>query len=377
MAKERDKTTFKEYPSLILKGFLMGAADVVPGVSGGTMALILGIYNRLLLAIKSVDTSALKSLFSFKIVSFFQVFHWKFLIGLLIGIGSAIVFFTRIVPLPEIMYSHPEPIYGLYFGLILGSIFLLIKSLKQLELSSLFFIGLGTLIGWWIVNLVPTQTPETNIFVFFSGALAICAMILPGISGSFILLILGKYQFILSQVSLIGSDETPAAITILFFFGAGMIVGIALFSRFLSWLLARFHKPTLCVLIGFLIGSLSVIWPYQSRSYEETVRTSVVPFLDEKVQEILNNPVSDLEKPEFYRIQKIVSEDLPADERQVVLEKVKMKLIHSEPFLPSLKNADSDLRLKDGTKSLIWGFVSMLIGLVLVVGIEKLADREE
>ncbi len=139
MAIEHDKTTFKEYPSLMLKGFLMGAADVVPGVSGGTMALILGIYNRLLSAIKSVDTSALKSLLSFKIASFFQAFHWKFLMGLLTGIGSAIVFFTRIVPLPEFMYSHPEPVYGLYFGLILGSIFLLIKSLKQIEFSSLFF----------------------------------------------------------------------------------------------------------------------------------------------------------------------------------------------------------------------------------------------
>ncbi len=202
-------------------------------------------------------------------------------------------------------------------------------------------------------------------------------MILPGISGSFILLILGKYQFILSQIGLIGSDETATAITILFFFTAGMIAGITLFSRFLSWLLARFHKPTLCVLIGFLIGSLSVIWPYQSRTYEETVRTSVVPYMDEKVQDVLQNPVSASKKPEFYRIQKVLTEDLPADERQVVLEKVKMKLIHSEPFFPSFNNADSDTRLKDGTTSLVWGFISMLIGLLLVVGIEKLADKEE
>jgi putative membrane protein len=188
---------------------------------------------------------------------------------------------------------------------------------------------------------------------------------------------LGKYQFILSQIGLIGSDETASAITILLFFAVGMIAGITLFSRFLSWLLVRFHKPTLCVLIGFLIGSLTVIWPYQSRSYEETVRTSVVPYMDAKVQETLKYPVSASEKPEFYRIQKVLSEDLSEDERQVVLEKVKMKLIHSEPFLPSLNNADSDSRLKDGTTSLVWGFVSMLIGLVLVVGIEKLADKEE
>src|SRR5690606_12926017 len=143
----------------------------------------------------------------------FKTFHWKFLIGLLFGIGSAIVFFTRIIPLPEFMYSHPEPVYGLYFGLILGSIFLLIKSLKQLEISSILFIAIGTFIGWWIVNLVPTQTPESYLFIFFSGALAISAMILPGISGSFILLILGKYQFILSQIGLIGTEETVSAIT--------------------------------------------------------------------------------------------------------------------------------------------------------------------
>src|SRR5690606_29228646 len=125
---QSDKTSFKEYPSLLLKGFLMGAADVVPGVSGGTMALILGIYNRLLIAIKSMNGAAIKALLSFKLGTFFKTFHWKFLIGLLFGIGSAIVFFTRIIPLPEFMYSHPEPVYGLYFGLILGSIFLLIKS---------------------------------------------------------------------------------------------------------------------------------------------------------------------------------------------------------------------------------------------------------
>lgn len=371
----KDKTTFKEYPSLLLKGFLMGAADVVPGVSGGTMALILGVYNRLLDAIKSLSGNAIKSILTFKFSAFFETFHWKFLLGLVSGIFAAIIFFTRVIPLQELMFTKPEPIYGLYFGLILGSIFLLVKSLKQIDFSSLFFIVLGTAFGWWIINLVPTQTPENYAFIFGSGALAICAMILPGISGSFILLILGKYQFIFGQVKNIGGPETTSALLILFVFVLGMITGITLFSRFLSWLLKRFHKPTLCVLIGFLIGSLSVIWPFQERSFEEIVKQETVSYTDLRVSEIMQNGVES-NKPEFYRIALVINPDDLLQNRMVILEKVKKKLIHSDPFFPSFDSALTDTRLSNAKESLYWGFGAMLIGLFLVIGIEKLADKD-
>ena len=324
--QENDKTTFKEFPSLIAKGFLMGAADVVPGVSGGTMALILGIYKRLLIAIKSVDIKALKHIFQFKFADFFSVFHWKFLLSLLFGIGMAIIFFTRIVPLQVLMFSHPEPIYGLYFGLILGSIVLLVKNLKQLEISTFLFIGLGSFIGWWIVNLVPTQTPESNVFIFMSGALAISAMILPGISGSFILLILGKYQFILSQISKIGTDETLTAITILGVFAVGMLTGIIVFSRFLSWLLERFYRPTLSVLIGFLIGTLSVIWPYQVRTYKKIVKTEVVLKTDSKWADIQKQAGNE-DLPEYYVFKKEDNPVEPLHSQEVTVQKVKKKLM--------------------------------------------------
>ncbi len=371
--QKNDKTTFKEYPSLIIKGFLMGAADVVPGVSGGTMALILGIYKRLLTAIKSVDTKAINHLFRLKVTDFFSVFHWKFLLALVSGIGMAIIFFTRIIPLQVLMFSHPEPIYGLYFGLILGSIFLLVKNLKQLEISTFFFIGLGSLIGWWIVNLVPTQTPESNVFIFISGALAISAMILPGISGSFILLILGKYQFILSQISKIGSDETVASLTILGIFAVGMLSGIIFFSRFLSWLLQRFYRPTLSVLIGFLIGSLSVIWPYQVRTYEKIVQNELMLKTDSKWEKIKGQTGNE-NLPEYYLIFQNENPTESLTSQEVTVQKVKKKLIKSEPFFPSFSHADSDSRLKDGLFSLLFGFFSIAIGLLSVLGIQKLAE---
>ena len=375
MATKLDKTTVKEIPSLILKGFLMGAADVVPGVSGGTMALILGIYNRLLNAIKSVSLNSLKLLLRFNIGAFFSQFHWLFLSGLVSGIFGAIIFFTRIVPLQELMFTHPEPVYGLYFGLIIGSIFLLIKGLKQLEFSSILFIAIGAFIGWWVVNLVPTQTPESMAFIFGSGALAISAMILPGISGSFILLILGKYQFILSQVGKIGSDETVTALSILAVFATGMLIGITVFSRFLSWLLSRFNKPTLSVLIGFLIGTLSVIWPFQERTFEEIAQQKTVAYTDPIINEIKSADNSQ-QMPEFYRIVNVINPDDLTQNQLVIIEKVKRKLIHSDPFIPSLSTASNEPKLSSGEFSFYAGFGFMLVGLLLVFGIDRIAEKE-
>lgn len=297
---------------LYLKGFAMGSADVVPGVSGGTMALITGIYTQWLDAIKSVDAAAIRQLLQFRFTAAFATIHWQFLVVLLAGLFSAILFFTRVVPLPELIHTHPVPVYGLFFGLILGSVFVVGKDVGRFDTQALLFTVLGIAIGFWVVNLVPTETPDHPLFIFFAGAVAICAMVLPGISGSFILLILRKYDYVLGQFSLLGGAETLSALGVLVPFGLGVLTGIALFTRFLSWLLHQYRIPTMAVLIGFMVGSLWVIWPWQHRVYE-TVRGTD-------------------------------------------------KLIHSEPVLPALGDPD-----------VLVGVGMMALGLALLLILERLA----
>lgn len=222
---------------LWLKGFLMGSADIVPGVSGGTMALILGIYERLLSAIKSVNGTVIKDVLSFRLLQAVKQVHLLFLVMLFSGIATALAFFTKVVPLQVYMFTHPEIVFGLFFGLILGSIYVLVKAIEQRKGSMVVFIAVGTAVGLWVVQLVPTQTPEHPLFVFFSGVIAITAMILPGISGSYLLLIMRKYDFVLSNIGKLGGTETMEGFWALLPFIVGAVVGLALFSRVLSWLL--------------------------------------------------------------------------------------------------------------------------------------------
>lgn len=304
----------KERLILYLKGFAMGSADVVPGVSGGTMALITGIYTELLDAIKSFDLQAVRDLLRLRFAAVFARVEWKFLAVLLSGIFTAVIFFTRVVKLPVLMRTDPAAVYGLFFGLIVGSIWFVAKDIGKFDLRAVAFTGLGTIVGYWVVNLVPTETPENAFFIFFSGAVAICAMVLPGISGSFILLILRKYEFILGQIALLGTADTLSAVGILIPFGLGILTGITLFTRFLSWLLHHYTKQTMAVLVGFMIGSLWVIWPWQNRTY--------------------------------------------------VMVRDKERLLHSVPELPVVGSAD-----------FTWGVAMMVVGLVLVMVLERLARR--
>jgi len=245
---------------LAAKGFCMGAADVVPGVSGGTMAFILGIYAELIAAIKSFDSSWLLAILRLDIKTAISKPHFAFLIPLGTGLACALLFFTRIVHLPELLLEYPEQIYGLFFGLIVGSIVVLLSDMKNLKIRDYLMLLTGVIIGLIVFNLVPTQTPETSWFVFLSGALAICAMILPGISGSFILLILNKYAYIFNAIGYF-------KFSILLPFGLGAIAGLLLFSRVLSYLLSKYHQKTILFIGGLLIASLYVIWPFQERVY--------------------------------------------------------------------------------------------------------------
>ena len=367
-----DKTKWKETPYLMIKGFLMGSADIVPGVSGGTLALITGIYNRLINAIRSLDVPAIKDLFSFRFTAFFSRVHWKFLLILLSGAVLAVIFFTRVVPLQVYMFTHPEIVYGLFFGLILGSVFLLITEIKQEDHGWLMMIPViaGTLFGFWVVNLVPADTPETFFFVFVSGSVAICAMILPGISGSYILLIFRKYDYILAQLGNIGSAETTTALLNLLPFILGAVIGLAFFSRVLSWLLKHFHATTLLVLIGFLIGSLYIIWPYQEREYTERVReVQELPLDDPLVQQLIDRE----EIPGTPTYQRVDVVPLPEEDdpsRLVRVETISRKMISSEPFNPWAKGDE----LRDDVN--VWsGLQGMGIGLFMIIGIAYLRKR--
>jgi len=242
----------------------MGSADIVPGVSGGTMALILGIYERLLEAIRSFDRAWLRELFGLRIAAALARNDLGFVLPLAAGIILALLFFTRVVPLPTLIVTHPEQVYGLFFGLILASIIVLMGEVERYRTREILWTASGVLLGFTVVNLVPVATPTAAWFIFLCGFVAISAMLLPGISGSFILLILGKYAYIIDAL---GSFD----IGVILAFALGAFSGLIVFSRAIVWLLHHYHQATLLVIKGILIGSLWVIWPFQERVYE-TVR---------------------------------------------------------------------------------------------------------
>jgi putative membrane protein len=247
-------------PGYALKGFCMGSADIIPGVSGGTMALILGIYERLLSAIHSFDRAWLGEMLRFQFSRALARNDLLFLIPLGLGIALAIFFFTRIVPLPSLIITHPEIIYGLFFGLILASIVVLMRAVDDYGPKDFMITVIGVALGFAIVTLVPVETPTAAWFIFLCGFIAISAMLIPGISGSFILLILGKYAYIFDALGRLD-------LVVIATFGLGALTGLIVFSRTIVWLLDRYHRTTLLVIKGVLIGSLWVIWPFQERVY--------------------------------------------------------------------------------------------------------------
>ena len=350
----------------------MGSADIVPGVSGGTMALIVGIYNRLIHAISSFDLQFLKHFFTFRWGKAFERAHWKFLVILLAGIFCAVAFFTKVVPLQTYMFTDPEIVYGLFFGLIVGSIFILVKAIDNFSWRHGLYIVAGIAIGLWVVTRVPAETSESPLFIFLSGSVAICAMVLPGISGSYILLILRKYEFILSQLGKLGTSETLSALWILAPFILGAIVGLMLFTRLLSWLLDHYYGPTLAVLIGFLIGSLYVIWPYQNRTYQEFVdKTEVVTYNAPEAQK-LRSEGANTNQPEYERLGDVINPDATFDDlKQVEVETVKQKMVKTEPYIPYVT-------VKGGQTAHFWsGIWGIGIGLVLVLGLDLMQRKEK
>ncbi len=258
-----------------IKGMAMGAADIVPGVSGGSIALITGIYKELLDSINSFNATNLSLLGKFEIKRFYKAVNGTFLLCLLLGILTSIFSMSRVIT--YLMSDHPIPLWSFFCGLILVSAFIILKDIKRWSLGVILSILVGTLLAYFITELPPTTSPDALWFTFVSGAIAICAMILPGISGSFILLILGKYEPILNAVS--NRDILTLAV-----FAIGCLVGILTFSRVVSWLLRKFYAITIGLLSGFMLGSVNELWPWK-RVIEYRISSSgkETPFISENV----------------------------------------------------------------------------------------------
>lgn len=250
---------FSRYIVLALKGCAMGMADVVPGVSGGTIAFISGIYEELLDSIRSVNATALKLLLKLRLGEFWRHINGSFLLPVLLGIAIAIFSLARLMT--YLLTYHPIAIWSFFFGLIIASALLVARQIGRWDWRSLLAFVAGAAAAWWITVATPAETPNDWWFVMLSGAIAICAMILPGISGAFILLLLGKYQYIMHAV---GEFNIPVIVV----FVIGAAAGIISFSHLLSWLLKHLHDVTVAVLMGFMVGSLNKVWPWK-----ETVET--------------------------------------------------------------------------------------------------------
>lgn len=242
------------YLLLVCKGCAMGMADVVPGVSGGTIAFISGIYEELVESIKSVDLTALKMLFSLRFKEFWRHINGNFLLSVLAGIAIAIFSLARLMT--YLLTNHPIPVWAFFFGLIIASAALVSRQIGSWNWRTVLSLVAGIAAAWWITVASPAETPDTWWFIILSGSIAICAMILPGISGAFILLLLGKYQFIMQAV---GDLNIP----VMLLFVVGAAAGIISFSHLLSWLLKTRHDITVAVLMGFMIGSLNKVWPWK------------------------------------------------------------------------------------------------------------------
>ena len=250
----RDRS-FLDYVILALKGFCMGASDVVPGVSGGTMAFILGIYEELILAIRSFDLKAIRLLLAFRVKAFLDRTSWRFLFS--VGLGILLAVFSLARVLHWLLEHKPILIWSFFFGLILASLITVSRRIHAWNplVWLLLFLGAGA--TYCLVGLVPASPPDEPWFLFLCGAVAICAMILPGISGSFILVLMGQYYRVLGAVK-------TGDLYVLSLVAAGAVTGIAVFSRILAWLFRKHHDLLVASLTGLMLGSLRKVWPWKS-----------------------------------------------------------------------------------------------------------------
>jgi putative membrane protein len=251
-------TSLKKASILSLKGLCMGSADVIPGVSGGTIALITGIYEELILALKSIDTTWVKKILNFDLKGALAHLHIRFLLSLFVGIGIAIISLARLMN--YLLQHYPVFTWSLFFGLIAASILVVSRRVKNWSGRAGISFVAGIVVAAFIVNLIPVATPDALWFIFLCGVIAICAMILPGISGAFILLILGKYEFITATLK---NPFLTQHLMIIVVFCLGCLIGLLSFARLLNYMLKNFHQLTMAFLTGLMVGSMPKIWPWK------------------------------------------------------------------------------------------------------------------
>lgn len=280
---------FPDYVLITLKGIAMGAADVVPGVSGGTIAFISGIYEELIESINKINFSVIKGIKENGIKNTWAAINGNFLVALVLGIAISVVTFSKIIV--HLLDTQPILVWSFFFGLVIASILFIWKEITSWSWKSILSLLIGIVISYYITIAKPTESPDSYWYLFISGFLAIIAMILPGVSGAFILLLMGSYQTVIGTInqlreglSIVNFEIIGNALLKLGTFAIGAILGLKLFSKVLTWMFSNHKNTTLALLVGFMIGSLNKIWPWK-----EVIETRInshgetVPFIEKSI----------------------------------------------------------------------------------------------
>lgn len=263
-----------DYVFITLKGMAMGAADVVPGVSGGTIAFISGIYEELISSINTIKPSLLTVWRKEGFKSLWAQINGNFLLALFIGIFSSVLSLAKF--LSWLLENEPVLLWSFFFGLVLASIFLVGKAIKKWNAGVILILVLGAAVAYFITTLPPNENVDSLPYLFLSGALAVCAMILPGISGAFILVLLGSYKTILDAVH--ERDFVMIATVAL-----GAVFGLLSFARLLKWMFHHYKNSTLALLTGFILGSLNKIWPWKEVLETKVFDDKIIPIVERNV----------------------------------------------------------------------------------------------
>ena len=264
-----------KYILLLLRGMAMGGADVIPGVSGGTIAFITGIYEELIRSIKSINSKLFQVLVKEGVPAAWKHINGNFLLA--VGGGILISIFSLARVMSWLLSNHPMLVWAFFFGLIVGSAIFISRKIESWTIFSGILLLAGSLLAYYITIATPATTPEQLWFVFLSGAIAFCALVLPGISGAFILVLLGKYEFMLHAVR-----DLKAGVILVF--ATGGALGVILFSNVIAWLFKNHPNATLALLSGFMIGSLNKLWPWKEVLEWRTGSTGdAVPLLEKSI----------------------------------------------------------------------------------------------
>lgn len=280
---------FPDYLIITLKGLAMGAADVVPGVSGGTIAFISGIYQELIDSINNVNLSVLKTLKKEGLKAAWQQVNGSFLLALLTGIGISILTFSKVIT--HLLETQPILVWSFFFGLIIASIALIWRETSNWKIVDILALIIGIALSYYITIARPVSSPDSYWYLFLSGFIAIIAMILPGISGAFILLLMGSYETVIGTINQFrdglvnfNTEVLGQAILKLGVFAIGAIIGLKSFSKVLHWMFEKHKNTTLALLIGFMAGSLNKVWPWK-QVLETRINShgEVVPYIDKSI----------------------------------------------------------------------------------------------